>query len=160
MAYTIDIQSTKRYPASYIRAAASAANEAMLHQQVSEGAALTILLTDDEYIQELNRQFRGEDRPTDVLSFPAGEPMPGNEGLLDYLGDIAIAVPVAERQASEKGHPLLAEIQLLAVHGVLHLVGYDHLEADEKEEMWDAQRAILTRLGLENIQPTEDGHDD
>lgn len=160
MAYTIDIQSTQRYPADYIRVVASAANEAMTHQQASEGAALTILLTDDDYIQELNRQFRGEERPTDVLSFPAGEPMPGTEHLLEYLGDIAIAVPVAERQASEKGHALMAELQLLTVHGVLHLVGYDHLQTDEKEKMWDVQRAILANLGLENIQPTEDGHDD
>ncbi len=160
MAYTVDVQSTQRYPADFIRAVASAANEAMTHQQVSEGAALTILLTDDDYIQELNRQFRGEDRPTDVLSFPAGEPMPGNESLLEYLGDIAIAVPVAERQASEKGHPLVAELQLLAVHGVLHLVGYDHLGGDEKEKMWSVQRAILMHLGLDNIQPTEDDHDD
>jgi len=160
MAYTVDVQSTQRYPADFIRAVASAANEAMTHQQVSEGAALTILLTDDDYIQELNRQFRGEDRPTDVLSFPAGEPMPGNESLLEYLGDIAIAVPVADKQASEKGHPLVAELQLLAVHGVLHLVGYDHLEGVEKEKMWGVQRAILTHLGLDNIQPTEDDHDD
>ncbi len=160
MAYTVDVQSTQRYPADFIRTVASAANEAMTHQQVSEGAALTILLTDDDYIQELNRQFRGEDRPTDVLSFPAGEPMPGNESLLEYLGDIAIAVPVAERQASEKGHPLVAELQLLAVHGVLHLVGYDHLGGDEKEKMWSVQRAILMHLGLDNIQPTEDDHDD
>lgn len=160
MAYTIDVQSTRRFPADYIRAVAVAANEAMTHQQVSAGAALTILLTDEEYIQELNRQFRGEDRPTDVLSFPAGEPMPGSEFLLDYLGDIAIAVPVAERQASEKGHGQLAELQLLAIHGVLHLVGYDHIDPAEKETMWDIQRMILTRFGLENIQPTEDDHDD
>jgi len=160
MAYTVDVQGTQRYPADFIRAVAAAANEAMTHQQVSEGAALTILLTDDDYIQELNRQFRDEDRPTDVLSFPAGEPMPGNESLLEYLGDIAIAVLVAERQATEKGHPLVAELQLLAVHGVLHLVGYDHLESDEKEKMWGVQRTILMHLGLDNIQPTEDDHDD
>lgn len=160
MAYTVDVQSTRRYHADYVRAVATAANVAMTHQLVSEGAALTILLTDNEYIQELNRQYRGEDRPTDVLSFSAGEPMPGSEGLLEYLGDIAIAVPVAEEQATEKGHGLLAELQLLAIHGVLHLVGYDHLEPDEKEIMWDVQGTILARLGLENIQPTEDDHDD
>jgi probable rRNA maturation factor len=67
---------------------------------------------------------------------------------------------VAEKQAADKGHELRAELQLLAIHGVLHLVGYDHLEAEEKQAMWAAQIAILKRLGLENIQPTEDEHDD
>ncbi len=160
MAYTVDVQSTRRYPADYIRAVASAANEAMILADVSEGAAVTVLLTDDSYIRELNRQYRGEDLATDVLSFPAGDPLPGSEGLLEYLGDIAIAVPVAEKQAAEKGHELQAELQLLTVHGILHLVGHDHLEAKEKEAMWAAQSAILKHLGLENIQPTEDEHDD
>lgn len=160
MSYTVDVQSTRRYPADYIRAVASAANEAMTHEVVSEGAAVTILLTDEDYIRELNRQYRGEDYVTDVLSFPAGDTLPAHEGLLEYLGDIAIAVPVAEKQAADKGHELRAELQLLAIHGVLHLVGYDHLEAEEKQAMWAAQIAILKRLGLENIQPSEDEHDD
>ncbi|HMT20027.1 MAG TPA: rRNA maturation RNase YbeY, partial [Promineifilum sp.] len=70
MSYTIDVQGTSRYPAPLIRAAAAAANEAMAHENASPGAALTILLTDDAYLRELNRQYRGEDHATDVLSFP------------------------------------------------------------------------------------------
>lgn len=155
MPYTVDVQGTSRYPAPLIRAVAAAANETMTHEGASPGAALTILLTDDAYLQELNRQYRGEDHATDVLSFPAGDPLPGSDELLAYLGDIAISVPFAQRQADSAGHTLEAEAQLLAVHGVLHLLGYDHVEAEEKGVMWAAQAAVLRKLGLEGIQPTE-----
>lgn len=158
MAFTIDVQSTRRFPTPYIRAVATAANEVMVVEEVSPGSALTILLTEDEYIRELNRQFRGEDHITDVLSFPAGEPMPGSEELLEYLGDIAISVDTARRQAENKGHSLEAELQLLAIHGVLHLLDYDHETAEEKKAMWNVQAVVLNRLSLENIQPTEDDH--
>ena len=111
-------------------------------------------------MRELNRHYRNEDMTTDVLSFPAGEPLPGDVEAGGYLGDIAIAVPTAERQAAAKGHTAPAELQLLAVHGVLHLLGYDHLDAAEKAAMWREQAAVLRRLGLEGIQPTEEEHDD
>lgn len=160
MTYTIDVQSTRRFPAPLIRAVAAAANEAMTHEKASSGAAVTILLTEDDYIRELNQQYLGEDHPTDVLSFPAGDPLPGSEGLLEYLGDIALSVTTATRQAGEKGHALEAELQLLTVHGILHLLGYDHHALEEKAAMWKAQVAILKNLGLENIQPTEDDHEE
>lgn len=156
MPYIIDVQSTKRFPAPLLRDVAAAANEAMTHQAVSDGAGLTILLTEDDYIRALNLQYRGEDSATDVLSFPAGEPMPGSENLLEYLGDIAISVPTAERQSSAKGHSLGAELQLLTIHGVLHLLGFDHILAGERAMMWSIQAAILRSLGLESIQPSED----
>lgn len=108
-------------------------------------AALTILLTGAEHIQQLNRDFLGEDKPTDVLSFPAGDAMPGMES---YLGDMAIAVPVAAAQASAAGHDLLHEMGLLVVHGVLHLLGYDHATPQEQEEMWRVQDEILGALEL------------
>lgn len=160
MPYTVDVQSTSRYPMPLAQAAAAAANAAMSNQSVAEGAALTILLTDDDHLHQLNRQYLGEDHATDVLSFPSGEAMPGSEGLLEYLGDIAISVPFAQRQADAKGHVVAAEIQLLSVHGVLHLLGYDHLEPEDKETMWSAQAAILQQLGLEGIQPTEEDYDE
>lgn len=158
MAYTIDVQSTRRYPPELSQAVARAAHEALAHSEAADGAALTVLLTDDDYLRELNRHYRGEDSATDVLSFPAGEPLPGAPA--GYLGDIAIAVPTAERQAAAKGHATPAELQLLAVHGVLHLLGHDHLDAAEKIAMWREQAAVLHRLGLEGIQPTEEAHDD
>jgi len=159
MPYTVDVQSTRRYSSPYLQAVAAAANEVMTHEVVSQGAALTVLLTDDDYLRQLNYQYRGEDSTTDVLSFPAGDPIPGSENLLEYLGDIAISVPAAERQALAKGHETKAELQLLVIHGVLHLLGYDHLGQGEKAKMWAVQAAVLSKLGLEDIQPTEDEHD-
>lgn len=159
MPYTVDVQSTRRYSSSYLQAVAAAANEVMTYEVVSEGAALTVLLTDDDYLRQLNYQYRGEDSTTDVLSFPAGDPIPGSEDLLEYLGDIAISVAAAERQALAKGHETQAELQLLVIHGVLHLLGYDHLEQGDKAKMWAVQAAVLSKLGLEDIQPTEDEHD-
>lgn len=160
MPYTIDVQSTNRYPTAYMRAVAMAANAAMTHESISDGAAVTLLLTDDDYLRQLNLQYRGEDRATDVLSFPGGDPIPGAENLLEYLGDIAISVETAKAQAAAKGHEATAELQLLAVHGVLHLAGYGHDDEEGKAAMWAAQEAILGRLGLEGIQPTEDEHAD
>jgi probable rRNA maturation factor len=92
----------------------------------------------------LNRQYLGVDAPTDVLSFPVGEVDPESEAL--YLGDILISYPQALAQAEAAGHPVQAELQLLVVHGTLHLLGYDHAEEDEKTLMWKAQDEILARL--------------
>ena len=104
-------------------------------------ATLTLLLTDDEQLQTLNRSYRGYDEVTDVLSFEDGSEIPG-VGL--YLGDIAISVAQAERQAAQQeGQTLLDELRLLTVHGVLHLLGHDHAEADEKARMWAAQDEVL-----------------
>jgi probable rRNA maturation factor len=125
-------------------------------QAISPPVALTVLLADDGTLQQLNRDFRQEDKPTDVLSFPAGDPLPGLSEPSPYLGDIAISVPYAQRQARQQGHTLEAELQLLAVHGTLHLLGYDHADEVEKEEMWAAQTAVLTHLGLTHIVPTEE----
>ncbi len=126
-----------------------------LQQQQAPKADLTLFLTGDEHIQQLNRNYLGHDRPTDVLSFPAGAPMPGMANMAAYLGDIIIALPYAARQAAAAGHTTDAECQLLAVHGTLHLLGYDHADPDEKAEMWAAQTAVLTQLGLSHISPTE-----
>jgi probable rRNA maturation factor len=112
------------------------------------------LLTDDEQMRQLNRDFAGLDEPTDVLSFPAGEPealLP--DELMGYLGDIAISMMKAERQAEKGGHTLTAELQLLTVHGVLHLLGYDHYDPEEKDEMWAVQKAILEALEVQVTIP-------
>jgi len=114
---------------------------------------LTIVLTDDAQLHELNRHYLGIDAPTDVLSFPASETDP--ETARRYLGDILISVPRAEEQACAAGHALEAEVQLLAVHGTLHLLGYDHAEAEEKARMWKAQAEVLKKLGLSGIEIRE-----
>ena len=124
--------------------------EALKHQFVPADADLTIVLSDDAQLHELNRQWMGVDAPTDVLSFPSDEtdPESGNR----YLGDILISVQRAAEQAKAVGHAVEAEVQLLVVHGVLHLLGHDHAEAGEKAKMWQAQGEILSALGLGQIQ--------
>ncbi len=141
-----------------------AVNAALLHQSQSLDSELTIVLTDDSKIQELNRDYLGIDAPTDVLSFPAseidGSELDGSE--IDpetgarYIGDIIISLPYAAKSARKAGHPLESEVQLLVVHGVLHLLGHDHAKVKEKARMWKAQREILTQLGLGNIQIREE----
>ena len=127
-----------------------AAIAALADQGHEPPASVTILLTSDERVQTLNREYLGYDKPTDVLSFPAGEPIPG---ALTYLGDIAISVPAAGRQATSGGHSISAELQLLTVHAVLHLLGYDHAEKAGKSEMWLVQTRILTKLGAGMAEP-------
>jgi len=117
--------------------------------------SLSLLLTDNERMRQLNFDFRQVDSPTDVLSFPANIELPDVADHPHYLGDIAISVPYALNQAQMSGHTLAAELQLLAIHGVLHLLGYDHLDQDEKNKMWSLQEMILGKLGLSNIAPTE-----
>ena len=120
--------------------------EAALRQQSAPDADLTLVLTGDEQIRALNRDFLGHDAPTDVLSFPADETDP--ETGRRYLGDVIVSLPTATAQAEAERHPLDQEVQLLVVHGVLHLLGHDHAGADDKARMWTAQSAILESLGL------------
>jgi probable rRNA maturation factor len=96
-----------------------------------EKAEVTLAFVGERAIQTLNRKWMKKNKPTDVLSFPLGEK--GPDGTY-YLGDIVIAVPVAARQARAKGHGLDRELRLLAIHGYLHLLGYDHFAGIEEEE--------------------------
>jgi probable rRNA maturation factor len=122
--------------------------------RASPDTELTIVLTDDARLRELNRDYLGIDAPTDVLSFPASERDP--ETGARYIGDILISIPRAQAQADAAGHPLESEMQLLVVHGVLHLLGHDHAQAEEKARMWQAQAEILAGLGLGQIQIREE----
>ena len=112
---------------------------------------LTVVITGDAQVKELNRTYRGVDAPTDVLSFgfaDAGQPFPFSSAPRDYLGDVVISYPRAEEQAVAYGHTANDELLLLAVHGALHLLGYDHEKLAEQEQMWRMQGAALTRLGI------------
>ena len=148
--FEIEVQDEFEVAPAQRTAVRVAAEVALSDQGQPQGAACTILLTGDERIRALNRDFLGHDAVTDVLSFPAGEPTPGAEA---YLGDIAISVPAATRQASSGGHSLEAELQLLTAHAVLHLLGYDHGTVAEKEAMWSAQANILADMGAEITAP-------
>lgn len=129
-----------------------AAQTALAHQ--SGDGDMTIVLTDDAQLHQLNREYLGIDAPTDVLSFPASETDP--ETGARYLGDILISIRRAESQAKAAGHPLESEAQLLVVHGVLHLLGHDHAALEDKARMWAAQTEILERLGLGHIKVREE----
>jgi probable rRNA maturation factor len=109
-------------------------------------ADLSIVVCNDNFIQNLNREYRNVNRPTDVLSFPSEEVDP--EDGSRYLGDIIISLPRATAQALEANHPIAEELSMLAIHGVLHLLGYDHQNEAEKKEMWQKQAAYLLTLGI------------
>ena len=107
---------------------------------------LTIAIEDDAHVQKLNKKYRQIDKTTDVLSFESNDLNP-ESGLLN-LGDIIISYPMAFNQSSTAGHSVLSELQLLVVHGLLHLLGYDHAKPDEQEKMWVVQNNILDQLGV------------
>ncbi len=110
-----------------------------LRQEVTGGRGFACLVTDDAELQRLNRQFRGRDYPTDVLSFPSGQPS-------GPLGDIAISSGRAAQQAREHGHTIEEEIRILMLHGVLHLMGMDH--ENDNGRMSRAERRYRRELGL------------
>ncbi len=147
----IHIEAETSFPKKMLAEAARAALE---HESESLNSDLSIILADDARLHELNLNYLGVDAPTDVLSFPAAETDP--ETGARYLGDILISVPRARAQAEAAGHALEAELQLLVVHGVLHLLGHDHAQAREKRRMWKAQAEILESLGLGNIEVREE----
>ncbi len=110
---------------------------------------VSIVVGNDVLLKQLNRKYRGLDTTTDVLSFPSGEIDPDTHQ--EYLGDVIISLPRAEAQAVTEGHPLADELQLLVVHGVLHLLGYDHLDPVDKVRMQAAQNKILSALGIDLV---------
>jgi len=121
---------------------------------ISPHTEVSVVLADDEYIHALNRQYRSKDCPTDVLSFALNEGeeptvIDGPEEVL--LGDIIISVETATRQAEEYGHSLERELAYLTVHGILHLLGYDHMVEEEKQEMRQEEEHILALLGIERV---------
>lgn len=150
--YTIHVEIAPRYRRWVSAAVLRAAARAALRQQHAAGpAALSLRVTGDAELRALNRQFRREDHATDVLSFPSGTP-DSADGTL-YLGDIAVSYARASGQARHGRHPVKAELQLLVVHGVLHLLGHDHATAGERAGMWAAQAEILRQIGCAITAP-------
>lgn len=130
--------------------------EGLIRETGKEGASVTLLLTSDAEVRRLNRQFRGIDRATDVLSFPSGGDLePGQP----HLGDIALSVPQAERQARRAGWSVASEVALLLTHGYLHLLGHDHEKDDGT--MRRLERELLEKVARVSIedrrQPWGDG---
>ena len=152
----VTIESNYDFPDALIKRAVLAA---LQHQKESPDVNVSVVLTDNRRLRKLNRDYLGIDAPTDVLSFPASEsdgseidPETGTR----YIGDILISIPYAAKGAKQAGNSLEAEVQLLIVHGVLHLLGHDHAKPREKAKMWKAQHEILTQLGLGDIEIREE----
>lgn len=110
-------------------------------------ATLTIYIATDDYVQTLNREYRGVDAPTDVLSF-AAEPLPPEVEEEAYLGDLILAYHHTLQQARQAGHDPLDEFSLLVVHGILHLAGFDHNTPTTQRIMWTKQAELLKMLGI------------
>ncbi|MBY7661522.1 rRNA maturation RNase YbeY [Vibrio atlanticus] len=115
--------------------------------QFQENAELTVRIVETQESHQLNHEYRGKDKPTNVLSFPFEAP-PGIE--LDLLGDLIICRQVVEKEAEEQNKPLLAHWAHMVVHGSLHLLGYDHIEDDEAEEMESLETEIMQTMGFED----------
>jgi probable rRNA maturation factor len=126
------------------------------HEKVNGPAELTVAVVSDARMRLLNRTYRGVDETTDVLSFGGSEGgrLVVPSGAPHYLGDVIISYPQADAQAERMGHSVLAEMQLLVVHGALHLLGHDHAEPEEKARMWSAQAQILRGIGAPVANPT------
>ena len=122
-------------------------------ENFNQSCMVSVTFTDNAQIKEKNREFRGIDSPTDVLSFPLYDMKNGDmplEGEICELGDIVLSLERAEEQANEFGHSYERECAFLTVHSVLHLLGYDHVNSEEEEnEMRERQRVIMKKLGLE-----------
>lgn len=131
-----------------------AAESALKAEGVAEDCILSVLLTDDEGIRRINREFRGLDRPTDVLSFPMNDLIAGQFDPAEcerdpetgeiLLGDMVLSIPRCEEQGEEFGHGYNREVQYLTVHSVLHLLGYDHVdEGPMKKQMRAREKLIM-----------------
>ena len=125
-----------------------AAMATLIHQRVDGPSELAVVVTDDDALHELNRRHRNVDAPTDVLAFPDETcgPFVAAPGLPRYLGDVIISFHRAEAQAAEASHGVRGELQLLVVHGVLHLLGYDDVTKQQRAQMWAVQAQILQDL--------------
>ena len=127
------------------------AAETVGHLYGVENGEVSITLTNNAYIHELNRDYRGIDRPTDVLSFALNEseePDIADGPDVNLLGDLIISVERAEEQAADYGHSVRREMAFLTVHGMLHLLGYDHMEEADRLEMEAEQRFVMEKLGI------------
>jgi probable rRNA maturation factor len=154
--FDIDVQIDEEYAPLVDGENLRAAAATTLAANGVEEAEVTIVVTSDAAVQQLNRDYRGVDAPTDVLSFAAQEEDDGPEVALPaelaaeldrYLGDIIIAYPYTMQQASHFGSTPAAELRLMVVHGILHLLGDDHDTPEAEAEMWARQEGVLAQFG-------------
>lgn len=113
-----------------------------------DNAEFNVIIIDNEKIHEINREYRGVDRPTDVITFALEDHKDIEFEDIRLLGDVYISIEKARSQAEEYGHSLKREISFLTIHGLLHLLGYDHMEEKEEKEMFKLQNEILDSYGI------------
>lgn len=152
MTVLIDVRA-EGFPAQLEKVMEKIVLDSLKYENFQEECEVSISIVDNEEIHQINKQFRGIDRPTDVLSFPQltfeeGERMERNEKDEVVLGDIIISLEKAQEQAEEYGHSLKREIAFLTAHSMLHLLGYDHMEPEEEKEMFAKQKEILEMAGI------------
>lgn len=121
---------------------------AVLNGESVPRSEVSVLLADDRFVTDLNRDYRGIDRPTNVLSFPAGEAQPAPGDSLVLLGDVVVALETVRREAAAEGRSVGDHLAHLLVHGTLHLLGYDHERDDEAEAMEARETDLLAGLGI------------
>ena len=161
------VQIDEPFQASVDEAWLTAAARATLRACEQIHVSLSIQVVDDDVVQRHNRIYRQQDAPTDVLSFAIQEGSPFASEMPDALaaeldselGDLLLALPYASRQARRYGHSLAGEIQLLVVHGTLHLLGFDHDTVERQASMWRKQSEILAKLTHEDLSPRLTGED-
>ena len=122
--------------------------ERVLTQEKATDSVFSIIFVDNEKIHELNKQFRGVDRPTDVISFALEDAEEEFLSTIRVLGDIYISIPKMQEQAKEYGHSEKRELAFLVVHGLLHLLGYDHQTEEEEKVMFQIQEEMLNEEGI------------
>ncbi|PMC39669.1 rRNA maturation RNase YbeY [Bacillus sp. UMB0899] len=126
-------------------------------EEVTEGAELSVTFVTNERIQQVNKEYRDKDQPTDVISFALEEMGEGEIEIIGagqprILGDIIISIPSAREQAEEYGHSFMRELGFLSVHGLLHLLGYDHMTDSDEKVMFTKQKEILNQYGLKRSE--------
>ncbi|MEI4800248.1 rRNA maturation RNase YbeY [Bacillus sp. NPDC077411] len=147
------IDETEEVKEEYVEMIQQLVEKAAEIESVEGGAELSITFVNNERIQEINREYRDKDQPTDVISFAMEDMGEGEMEIVGVemprmLGDIIISIPRAKEQAEEYGHSFDRELGFLAVHGFLHLLGYDHMTEEEEKVMFGKQKEILDAFGL------------
>ncbi|WP_261129674.1 rRNA maturation RNase YbeY [Bacillus sp. Marseille-Q3570] len=154
MMLSIDLfDETEQLDESFISEVESLLQHAAKEESIKQGTELSVTFVTNERIQEINSEYRGIDRPTDVISFALEDEVEGELKIVEddhpiLLGDIIISIEKAAEQAEEYGHSFMRETGFLAVHGFLHLLGYDHMGDEDEKQMLERQDAILNSYGL------------
>ncbi len=144
---SVEIINETKKDLEYIETMQKLIDYALKHENL-ENVLFNVIIVDNEYIHKLNKEYRGVDRPTDVISFALEDSHDEVENDIRILGDIYISIDKVYEQAKEYGHSNLREICFLMIHGFLHLLGYDHMRIEDEKIMFAKQEEILNGFGI------------